>query len=289
MEPILEKRELSLMQHLIEIARLTEKTMLSEECFVECKYHAGYVAEKLEITELQAVLFSVFVTASESINCFPISNVLSHFNSADKETKFSTFLSLFRKGNQKMEKEVLLPKIFKDIDALIEKGLIRRKRDYGDIYYRVPQNVLQGIVAGSPTESTPYEGLDNEKLFRILEQLFAANNGLEVIELYHEIDFLLKENRHLSILKQIDTYRLHISDVVVLLCFCHLYVTKNEDHFEYSHIKETIDWDYTKTEFENNCKELLSLNLIERSGNQNVSGKESYLFSRKAKEELFQK
>ena len=61
-----EPKRLNLLTAIEQIVELSEGSTLSEEFYVKARRYVRYVAKKLSLTPVQAVLFSLFVDKSET-------------------------------------------------------------------------------------------------------------------------------------------------------------------------------------------------------------------------------
>jgi Leucine-rich repeat (LRR) protein len=271
-------KRLTILGHMEQIIELTGKNGLSNAFFLSAKSHIEYIAQKLHVTPIQAVLFSHIIAEYDSI---PVSldEIASSINCS----------------------KIKLMQYIGDFKELENKRLIRScmnanshlGHDRGTIY-RIPQDVTDVLMKNEEYQPANQSNLSIGELFVRMERLFeqrVRNHEISYEELSSEINLLLDDNRHLAFVKKIRGYSLPDNDMILLLRFCHYYVNIDQDKMDLQCLSAMYNHhsDFTAHKRKLKCGDhvLIIQGLIENTNSDGFSNRESFRLTDKARNELF--
>jgi hypothetical protein len=259
------------------IIELTAGNGLSEYSFLTAKIHIQYIAQKLNITPIQAVLFSHIVAEYDD---HPVrSYEITHSLGCNK---------------------IKLMQYAGEFTELENRKLIRscknfnKQSGYGRVVcYRVPSEVTASLVKDEEYHPVKYTNLTLEELFSRLEELFKQRVGYQEISyetLSTEINALLDDNQQLLFVKKARSYQLSPDSLIILLRFCHYFVNLDKDEMSIEGLEDLYDH---KSCFTVHKRRLLSgehlliaKGLVENTNSGGFSDRESFKLTEKAKNEL---
>jgi hypothetical protein len=260
------------------IIELTGKNGLSDSFFMTARTHIEYIAQKLHITPIQAVLFSHIVSEYDD-SPVRMDEIVRSLNCT----------------------KIKLMQYADDITELENKKLIRSCKDRngwrghtrGTVTYRIPQDVSSSILRDEEFHPVTQTNLSASELFIKLEDLFeqrVGNDEISYDELSDEINVLLNDNQQLSLVKMLKEYHLSNDNMILLLRFCHYYVNIDSDEMNLRQLSEMYDHQsqFTIHKRQLKCGDhiLLTSGLIENTNSEGFSDRETFKLSDKAKHEL---
>lgn len=265
----------TIMKHIEAIVEFTKESKLSEEAIKKCEPHSKLLAEKLAISETQALLLSIFVEQSsdESIR---IRDIARHFDCRN--------ISIMCYSD--------------DIERLAQIGYLRRRkptRYQRFSSYRVPYEVLCALQKNSPYTAPSIAGLTNRKFFEHLYNLFEAveDDNLSIEDLSANIVELVEQNPSLQICKAIGLYNLSDEDeygVTLALFFCHKLINENDDRITFHDLERIfdskVDFNSVRSAFKGNSHDLLSCCVVESKKDSELASTDCYCLTDKAKDEF---
>ena len=263
-------QNIDILDHMERIVE-TSKEMGIDKCIRDRKLKKSFdvVTRKLGITSIQAVLFSHFLESS-SHNQILVSEIAESIKCSN----------------------IRIIKYIKECDELEKKRLIRCSRNNGAISYRVPCDVRDSLRKFNEFRVESSENLDISKFFNFLEKLFdeRENNEFTFDTLTLELLDLIKLNMHLEFCKKIMSYKFFDCDLVLLVCFCHLFGNNNDDNigthdFEYL-FDDKSTCNHIKKLFSGGKHVLIESKFIEFNNDNGYLNSESWKLSDKAKKEL---
>jgi hypothetical protein len=199
----------SILDQIDKIVEISKKNGI-EKCLIVGKKHLDYITKKLGINPIQAVLFSHFMERNN-----------------DSIIMLSEIAESIKCSNIK------IIKYMNECEELEKKKLIRCSRNSDGVSYRIPRNVLDSLRKNDEFKSEKLDNLSIIKFFVTLEQIFEekSNNELTYDTMVTEIKDLISQNMHLLFCKKIMSYNLcDDEDLILLVCFCHLYGNNNDDN-----------------------------------------------------------
>ena len=199
--------DLIILDHIEEIVAISKKFGI-DKCLTRGKRHLDYITDRLGINPMQAVLFSLFMGRS--------SDSYIYLNEIAEDAKCS---------------QVKIIKYLNECDELAKKKLIRFNKDRQKISFRVPRDVLNSLRKFNEFRPTRNENLSISKLFTVFETFFEEMQDDEIKKesLAEELLELINQNMHLSFCKKIMNYELSEDNLILLICFCHLYINNDDD------------------------------------------------------------
>lgn len=263
------KKRLNLLSAIEQIVELSEDSNLSDEFFSKAKRPVAFVAKKLSLTPIQAVLFSLFIDKSD-----------------DQNIRISDLASYLRCRN------VRIIRYMSDIDALENRRLIRCCHRRNGVSYRVAMNVLEALKQNKAYACPSHKNISCTELFTVLEELFDERNEDELTYdvLFAEIKALLEDNRQLEFSRKIEKLHLEDEDFMLLVLFCHLFVNNGDDCITYHDFDNLFENKYDYKNVVESLREgwnvLLNTHLIEHTNSDGFADRESFRLSDAAKKDL---
>lgn len=257
---------LSALDKIVDAARNSE---LSGEFYKSCSKQIKYVCGKLDITKEQCVLLSIFIERSWD-------DKITMGELADYVGCRTTHILRYSS----------------DIDVLVERDYIRRSHSRGKISFHVPSGVLDAFKNNQPVPSRSVENLTLADFFNRIADIFdmVDEDEMECSTAEKRIDELMKGNRHLSFVEKVNgKYGLEGNDLLVLLIFCHLFITNNDDRIgihdlEFMFTRWIIR--HIRSEMTSGCSTLQEKKLVEWSSDGDFADRESFRLTMNAKREL---
>jgi hypothetical protein len=260
--------DMCILDHIEKIVEISQEHGI-DKCVDKGKSHFDYVTRKLDISPIQAVLFSHFMERSTD-GYIQISEIAESIKCS----------------------KVRIIKYMNECDELEKKKLIRCSRDDGGISYRVPCSVRESLRKNNEFKQEDNTNISIDKFFTVLERLFdeRGNNELTFDALQSELLDLIQINMHLLFCKKIMSYNLDNEDLVLLICFCHLSGNNNDDNirtydFEFIFDDKRISKN-VKRSFRDGDHVLIENKYIDYSNSNGFVNSESWKLSDMAKKEL---
>ena len=261
-------KDFDILDHIEKVVEISQNSGINK-CLAKGKIHLEYISQKLGISALQGILFSHFVE-----------------HSAERHIAISEIAESIQCS------KVRIIKYMNECDELEKKKLIRCSRDSDGISFRVPRDVRDSLRKHNEFRPEKNENLTIAKLFSVLEKLFdeRESNELTFDTLTAELQDLINMNMHLEFCKKIMSYKLPKYDLVLLICFCHLYGNNNDDNinahdfaFLYDDKSEASE---IKRDFVDGSHNLIESKFVEYTNSNGFVNNESYKMSNMAKKEL---
>jgi len=242
-----------------------------DKCLTLGKANLDFVAEKLGISPLQAVLFSHFMERSALPKI-----ILSEIADSLKCSKIRVI------------------KYLNECEELEKKKLIRCIRDRDDdcISFRVPRNVKTALGKNIAFKPEKNENISIDKFFTVLEELFddRGNGELTYDSLKTELLELINMNMHLLLCKKIMSYGLNEDDLVLLSLFCFLFYEDRDDHILFSDLyflyDDKTDAKYVERNLSDGSHILIENKHVEFVNDNGFVDNEAWKLSDMAKKEL---
>ncbi|GHV95843.1 hypothetical protein AGMMS50293_21630 [Spirochaetia bacterium] len=281
----LEPKYFTTVKHIETIIEYTEALGTDDLLFEKAASlsHTGIVAERLGITTMQAVIFSLMFSQYNTL-----------INNAELATLFNcTPIKLLDHMN--------------DLEALEAKKLIESKRNvHAERHRNAPR---RGAPKDPPSFFVPWEvvntlrkkdafvpesrnniGLD--EFFEIVDEFFCQliDDEITLPCLTREIDSLIENNMHLLFCQKLKSYNFSQDDMILLLCFCHLYVNNHDDIIGFHDFEFLYDKKFRSRQvfrsFRLGDHVLMESKFIENTNNDGFLNRELFKLSDKAKKDL---
>jgi hypothetical protein len=275
---LIKPKQLTVFEHMEKIIELTGSNGLSDAFFLAAKAHIDYVAQKLKITPIQAVLFSHILAAYDDTPVRMIS--IAHSLGCTK-------LKLMHYAEEFAELE--------------NRKLIRSAKntrgymgyDQGTITYRIPHEVTTALLKDEEYQPVNYANLTIDAFFSRLEELFELridDDEISYETLLLETDALLNDNQHLSFVKKAREYQLVPDCLIMLLRFCHYLINNDEDEMSIERLVALYDHKSAfiacKRSLLSGEHPLITEGLIENTNSGGFGDRESFKLTDQAKHEL---
>lgn len=251
------------------IVDAAKDSKLSDDFYKKCSRYIKYVCAKLDITKEQCVFLSIFIEKSNDSKIY-----LSEL--ADYLGCRTTHILRYSK----------------EIDGLVERDYIRRARSSGRMIYHVTSDVLDAFKKDLPVPTRSVENLSLVDFFNRVAEIFdmVDDDEMECDTAEKRIDELMKCNKHLSFVEIVTgKYCVEGEDLLILLIFCHLFITNNDDRIgihdlEFMFSKWAIR--RLKSELAGGRSNLQDAKLIEWSSDGDFADREYFRLTMNAKREL---
>lgn len=242
---------------------------LSEEFYKKSSKFIKYVCTKLNITKEQCVFLSIFIEKSNDSNIYL--------------SELAEYLSC---------RTTHILRYSKEIDGLVERDYIRRGRSGGKVVYHVTSDVLDAFKKDLPVPTRSVENLTLVDFFNRVAEIFdmVDDDEMDCDTAENRIDELMECNKHLSFVEIVTgKYCIEGDDLIILLIFCHLFITNNDDRIgmhdlEFMFSKWTIR--RLKSEMSGGRNILQEAKLIEWSSDGDFADREYFRLTMNAKREL---
>jgi len=260
-------KDKSILDHIDKIVEISRKNGI-EKCLTIGKKHLDFVAKKLGINPIQAILFSHFME-----------------NSNNSGILLSEIAQTIKCSNIK------IIKYMNECDELEKKKLIRCSRGDG-VSYRIPRNVWDSLRKNDEFRPEKLDNLSISKFFVTLEQIFdeRSNNELTYESMTAEILDLISQNMHLIFCKKLMSYNLYEDTLILLVCFCHLFGNNDDDNIGAHDLKflyeEKFIYSDVKTSLVQGSHILIKSKYIVYTNNDGFVNTDSWKLSDMAKKEL---
>ena len=270
-------KQLTILQHMERITSMSGNNIFSKDFFLTAKPHIDYVAEKLNVSPIQAVLFSHIV---EEYDDYAISiNQIARSLNCNKIKIMQYAGELADLASKKLLK--------------VKKISNRGHGNKGEITYKIPLNVTESLQKNEDYEPINYSNLSILEFFAVLEKLFVLNISdmdISYEELTEEIDALMKDNRELSFVKNLKGYDLPIDEQMIVVRFCHFYANRDLDGMDLDTLSQMFDYQSAFTPHKRKLvsgeHSLIENGIIENTNSDSFIDRECFKLTDKAKREL---
>ena len=259
-----------LLYHMEKVVEELKDSQLSKEFFKKAAPHIRYVSKKLDMTQEQSVLMSLFIDKSDD-NQIYISELAEYMKC----------------------RTVRIIRYMPDIDELERRGLVRCSRSERRSSYRVPIEVVNAFKNDENYIPRNIHDLTCSDLFAELQDIFMERDDCELTYegTVEKVKYLLECNRHLVFTSRVLGYGFDDDDFCLLMLFCHLFVNDTDDRIRFHDIeflyKDTRRFSGLKGRLQ--CEEhiLQEEKLIEFSGEDGFKDRDTFKMTSEAKSFLF--
>lgn len=270
-------KQLTILQHMERITSLSGSNSFSEDFFLIAKPHIDYIAQKLNITPIQTILFSHIVEEYEG-SAISLNQIARSLNC----------------------NKIRIMQYTGELADLADKKILKTKKnshsgygDKGEIMYRIPLEVTETLNKNEDYVPINCVNLSILDFFTIIEELFVQrvrDREISYEELKEEIDTLINENKENSFVKNLKRYDLPIDEQLIVVRFCHFYVNHDQYDMNMDTLSRMYDYHSSFTPHKRKLlsgeHNLIARGIIENTNNDGFSDKESFKLSDKAKQEL---
>ena len=204
------EKNLDLLKAVEQVVENAKGSGLSKEFYKKSKRPISYLSERLDLTKEQSVMMSLFIDFSNGYQ------ITLQDLSAFVDCRTTRIL-----------------RYAKEIDALLEKGFIRKNRCVECESYKVPREVINAFKNDVKFVPACYSGISCKELFEHLEDAFEQRNDGDITypELVDIVKSLFDGNGHLLFVQRVKALQLEELDEMLLILFCHLLVNEGEESF----------------------------------------------------------
>ncbi|MBR5898223.1 MAG: AAA family ATPase [Muribaculaceae bacterium] len=264
-------RKLNLLNAIEKIVTNCTEDGINDKLFTDNTKEIGYVAKTMSLTPIQAVLFSLYVNRSED-QCI-------YLNEISRDLKCSTITML---------------KYNCEIDVLVERGLIKRRKRDERKSYRVPAEVLEALQCNECYQPQKLTNVSADELMIAgLSTIFneRTNEEISFDSAISAIEELLENNSHLEMCsKTLKEFKNRETDMILFLYFSHLWANNSDDDIRFYDLENLYDnrllFARVKRQLCNEEHPLQEKNLIEFNNDNGMVDRESMRLSNYAKETI---
>jgi hypothetical protein len=258
-----------LLEHIEKIVRLSGKKGLCEEYLAKAKSHIEYVSKRLQLTSIQTVLFSHFLNRCDNQVILP-ENIAESLKCSN--------IQIIRYMNE--------------FDELEKKKLICCCRGNRAVSYRVPLEVINALRKDEEYKPVDHKNIPPAEFFAVIESLFAQRleNEMTFTNLSAELQYLIESNMQLQFSQKLKDYDIELTEMVLLVFFCLLFINNNDDHIGFHDIEDIYDDRYVfrnvMESLSEGYNELIERHFIENSNSDGFGDRECFKLTDKTKTEL---
>ncbi|MFC2489143.1 MAG: ATP-binding protein [Prevotella sp.] len=268
MEAKKEMKDMNLLEAMEHIVALAKGSGLSDGFYNKADEYICFIADKLQLSKEQSVMLSLFVDNSDS------RNILA--------SDIAEFLQCTT---------IQIIKCMNDIDELVRREYIIKRKDDRQLSFRVPIDVIEALRNNEAFVVKAKTNLSASELMMELETVFEmrGNKELSYEQTANKTKCLLENNVDLAFSRKLREYDLNEEDQTLLILFCHLFANNNDDEIRFHDIEFLFpkrQWNRIKCMLNAKCHTLQYLQLIEYGNGNGLADRETFCLTRKAKREL---
>ncbi|MCH5225954.1 MAG: ATP-binding protein [Muribaculaceae bacterium] len=251
------------------IVELVRDSELSEEFFAQAGPCIRYASRKLGISEMQAVLLSIFVDKSEDTRI--------------RQSEIASFINV---------RTIRLLQLSGDLDRLVELHYIKPSKRHDDLTYRVPSPVIEALKENRPYVHTVEPVNDINDFFDRFRKFMKEkdNDEISYSNLEKQTFEILDNIKESLFARGLDRYKLRDYNKLLFIYMAHLYVENRDDNIQFGDIENVYDDDEIpnciKRSLRNHENELFKKGLIENVNEDGMARSDAFKLTEKIKEEL---
>ena len=251
------------------IVDLVRDSGLRPEFFAEAGPCIRYASKMLGISEMQAVLLSIFVDKSEDTRI--------------RQSEIASYIEV---------RTVRILQLADEIDGLVAKRYIKSSCRHDDLTYRVPPEVLKALRQNKPYiyEVKPVATTDDffDRFRRLMKE--HDENEISYDELENLTDELLEEIKETEFAKVLKRHDLNDHNRMLFIFMAHLFVENNDDNIGFHDIENLYDDNdipsFIKRSLRDHRNDLFEKKLIENVNEDGLARSDSFKLTEAAKEEV---
>ena len=260
MEAKKEMKDMNLLEAMEHIVALAKGSGLSDEFYNKAKEDICFIADKLQLSKRQSVMLALFIDKSDS------RNILA--------SDIAEFLQCTT---------IQIIKCMNDVDELVRREYILKRKDERQIAFRVPIDVIEALTNNGAFVVKAKTNLSATELMMELETVFEMRKDKELSyeQTASKIQCLLEHNTHLAFSRKLREYDLNEEDQTLLVLFCHLFANNDDDEIRFHDIEFLFpkkQWNRIKCMLNAKCHTLQYLQLIEYGNDNGLADRETSAF-----------
>ena len=263
-------KDLDLLTAMEQIANRTRGYVLNDELFENIRFYTKVLAERMGLTERQAVVLSICV---------------EHGPYNVDYNDISSHLGISKIGALKLGAE---------IDALARRRLLRYRNAKEQSSFDIPSAVLNALKRNETYQAPKRENLNIEEFFATLNQDFEdlSNETISAEEFAKEERKLMNDNKHLSFVQKFSKLGLDNTseDWILMLTFCHLCVNNNDNRVTFRDFADVYEYDSdftcAKHTLRNGTHRLMRDKLIEHTCEEGMVNSTEFKITEETKRDL---
>ena len=267
-ENLLTPVEPTLVANMERVVELAVCTKLGEEFNSAAQPYMAYIAERMSVTEKQALLLSLFLEKSN-----------------DRRIMISDFAHMLDC------RTIRIISLMSEVDALVERRFVRRRKESdGSLNYRMPTDVVTAFKDNKVYTPESISGLSAEKFFDTMAKIFDDHEPGD--NLVQKLDSLTEENPQLDFCRQAKSLYLCDDDERLLFyVFCNRFVNEDDDMIgehdweDFYESKSTLRM--IRSEMKQRANELFRQEIIENCNSDGMADSSYFKLTDKAKDMLF--
>ena len=268
-EHLLSPVEPTLVANMERVVELAVTTKIGEEFSDAAQPYMAYIAERMSVTEKQALLLSLFLEKSN-----------------DRRIMISDFAHMLDC------RTIRIISLMSEVDALVARGFVRRRKESdGSQNYRMPSEVVSAFKDNKVYVPESVSGLSAEKFFDVMSKIFDDyESGDNIMQ---KIDSLVGDNLHLEFCKAATTL-LDLGDAherLLFYIFCNRFINEDDDMIgehdweDYFESKSTLRM--IRGEMKQRENGLFRQGLFENCNSDGMADTSYFRLTNKAKDMLF--
>ena len=209
-----------------------DEKVFNENVFSDAKESIAFVSESLDITAMQAVLFSMLMEH----NCRRGKDLV----------EFAGDLGMTRMTLYSYES---------DLSALENKKLVRRDEKENEI--KIPQHVVNALVKHGRLDDKDRKNLDTDQIMEMINSIYdrVTDDDLSEGDFVCEIDDLLKANPQNHFVNEVKSLGLTDHDSkLILYTLIYRYQFENDDNVGWHDFEDVVDLKYRTHILERNFR-----------------------------------
>lgn len=261
---------MTMVEAIEKIVEMADDSKLTEKFFQQAEPYAKIIAEKQEITTIQAVLLSLFV----------------EYETASRKATINDIARFVDCRN------IRLLRYKPDIEELVKGHFLRRACRFDETCYYVPTNVIKALVENKKYERESYQCDDTTEFLKKFYSFTHLNHedDLAYDLFYEEIKLLFNDNQELDFVKKIKSLKLEFIDEVILTHFCRHLALHDTEAIPEDSITFLIEDTFKSKELSRSLKNgkyvLMKKKLIEYNYDDGFEDKDWFRLTEKARKTL---
>lgn len=266
-ENLLTPVEPTLVANMERVVELAVELKLSDSLYAVARPYLGFIAERMSLTEKQALLLSLFLEKS-----------------FDRRIEIRDFAHMIDC------RTIRIIALMSEVDTIVERGFIRRRKGPdGEVCYRMPAEVVRALKDNVVYAPESAKGLPIEKMIDKLGQIFDDyESGSDILA---QLDSLIEDNLHLEFCRAVKNVDCGDDDRLLLYVFCNRFINLDDDMIwerdweDYYKSKSTLRM--LRSELKRQENTLLKSEIIENCNSDGMVDSSYFKLTDKAKEMFF--